>query len=113
VVDPNVGAAVVAQVSNNSPVRLSDDFHTIGVLWADDGVGNGVVSSYKDGSALYTGGRQGAGWGSGGASIIMESVSCFTSSEVWANGNTCSSSTATSGNPLTYRYFRYWRLLPN
>jgi hypothetical protein len=113
--DPNSAgvATVETDVTNNSPVRLSDAFHIIGALWIDDGIGNGLASTYLDGSALFTGGRQGDGWGSGGADIIMNVVSCISSGNLFANGNPCSGSTATSGNPMTYRYFRYWRIVAN
>jgi hypothetical protein len=104
-------ATVDVKTNINSPARFSDAFHVFGVLWVNDGVGNGAVSGYLDGSALYTGGRQGDWWGSGGAVIIMESVSCYDSTQVYLSGNACSGSTATSGNPITYKYFRYWQLV--
>jgi hypothetical protein len=104
-------STVDVQVPINSPTRFSDAFHIVGAMWVNDGVGNGAVSSFLDGSALYTGGRQGPWWGSGGAVIIMNVVSCVT--QPWLGGNPCSGSTATSGNPATYKYFRYWQLVPN
>jgi hypothetical protein len=108
------GTATVAVNTNiNSPTRFSDAFHTFDIMWVNDGVGNGAVSGYLDGSALWTGGRQGPWWGSSGASMILESVSCFTPQAIGWNGNPCSANTATSGNPFVFRYFRYWQLVPN
>jgi hypothetical protein len=80
-------------------------FHTIGVWWKDTGSGNGTQSSYFDGSALYADGAVCSCWGSGGAQIVMNNIAC--------NLGGCDSSTATSGNPLSYKYFRYWVLAAN
>jgi hypothetical protein len=98
-------ATVDVQIAINNPCCTSDAFHTISVWWFDDGVGNGAVSSYYDGSSLYEGGRQGTWWGSGGATIIMNNIVC--------NLGGCDGTTATSGNPLSYKYFRYWVLAAN
>jgi hypothetical protein len=97
----------------NSPVPMSDAFHTFGFLWVNDGSQNGAASNYLDGNALISGYHIDPAWGSGGAAIIMESVSCFTPAQHGWNGNPCSASTATSGNPFVFKYFRYWQLVPN
>jgi hypothetical protein len=103
----NGDPTVYAHLATNSPCCLSNNFHTIGVWWdyINPGTGNGSVSSYFDGSPLYTDGAQGTWWGSGGAQINMNNIAC--------NQGGCDGTTATSGNPLTYQYFRYWVLAPN
>jgi hypothetical protein len=103
--NPNDPPQVEVDVPVNNPCCYSNSFHTVSAWWLDDGSGNGAVSSYLDGSALYTGGRQGPLWGSGGAVIIMNNIVC--------NLGGCDGTTATSGNPLSYKYFRYWVLAAN
>jgi hypothetical protein len=101
-------ATVEVNFNADNPCCFSNNFHTLGVWWNDDSVGpNGSQTVYLDGSALWSqaGAPVPSVWGSGGAQVVMNNIAC--------NLGGCDGTTATSGNPLSYKYFRYWVLTPN